>query len=187
MDWLKQILEGITDEQMEAVKQALPKHFVPKDQYNKKVDELRLKVEEHTTLQSQLDSNESLLKELKKKAELSDEYKGKLDEQMNAMESFKADADKRLANMQKTSALEKQLLASKAAPDAVDLLLKEFELEKVELDETGSVKGFETLVAPVIEKRKSLFITETTTTPLPKDQNTPPDTELSKLRSAMGL
>lgn len=187
MDWLKNIVTGITDEQIEAFKQELPKHFIPKDQYNKKVDELKLKAEEYGTLESQLASNQSLLSELKKKADLTDEYKGKLDAQVNEISTFKADAEKRIANMQKQSMLERKLIDAKAAPDAVDLLLKEFDIDSIELTDDG-IKGFDELIKPIQEKRKSLFVTESHNSPPPKDNtNTPPATLEAQIAQAMGI
>lgn len=188
MDWLKEIISELTDEQLQKINQELPKHFVAKDQYNKKVDELKLKGEEYETLNKQLESNKTLLGDLQKKAELSDEYKSKLEAQIADFDKYKGEADSRVNNMLKRSAIEKSLLASKAAPDAVDLLLSEFDLEKVQLSEKGEIVGFNEILAPIQEKRKSLFVTESVQTPpAGTHQGADGDAEYNKIAAAMGL
>jgi hypothetical protein len=188
MDWLKEIIAELTDEQLEKVKQELPKHFVAKDQYNKKVDELKLKSDEYGTLSKQLEDNKTLMGDLQKKAELTDEYKTKLEQQVSAFDSYKADADKRVDQMLKRSAIEKSLLASKAAPDAVDLLLNEFNLDDIKLSEKGEVLGFNEILAPIQEKRKSLFVTESMSTPNTQThEGAEANTEYNKIAAAMGI
>jgi hypothetical protein len=86
------------------------------------------------------------------------------------------------------SALEKALRKSKASDDAVDLLIKDFKLEEIALDEKGEIKDCDKLIGAVKEKRPNLFIKTIADSEKPRDgKETDPTNDDSKLRRVMGL
>lgn len=188
MDWLKEIFTDCTAEQLKAFKERLGKEFVPNEQYNKISDKLKAKEENETALNKQLADNDALLKDLKSKAELTDELKTKLDAQSADYEKLKLESEQRLTTIQKTSALEKALRKVKASDDAVDLLIKDFKLDELALDDEGNIKDYEKIIKPVMEKRPNLFVkTEADGTKPADGKQADPGEDMQKLRKIMGL
>jgi hypothetical protein len=185
---IKEIFTDATAEQVKAFKDLLGKEFVPNDQYSKIKDKLTAKEEQEIALNKQLTENNVLLKDLKAKAELTDEYKTKLDKASADFELLKVEGEQRLTGVQKVSALEKALRKSKASDDAVDLLIKDFKLEEIALDEKGEIKDCDKLIGAVKEKRPNLFIKTIADGGKPPDgKETDPTNDDSKLRRVMGL
>ena len=158
MKWLEDILndENIEDK-ADAIKKELPKNFIPKHEYNAKVDELKQK-------QQELEETSNKMEELSKQAEKlseSEEEKEQLKEQIdswkNEFETFKQEAEKRESNIKKQQALERHLRDNSANPDSIDLLMNEFDFENMELDGEGNIKDAEKHIEPIREKRKTLF------------------------------
>jgi len=185
MDWVKKVFPGITDEQLKAFKQELPNHFIPKEQYNKKADELKAKEQDTEAAKEQLTANEKLLKELQDKAALTDEYKTKLEKQQADYETFKTDSEKRLENVTKTTALEKALRKAKASDDAIDLLIKDFDLDALMVKD-GEIA--DDVLKPVMEKRPNLFVKEILDGDKPKDgKKSEEQGNTAEMRRLMGL
>lgn len=182
MDWLKEI---ITDETLlSQITKELPKHFIPKDQYNKKVDEITTLRGEFDTSRTSLTTLEGQLTTLKEKAELADKYKADFENVNGTIETLKAESQKKIDRVRKETALEKKL-SSKIVPDAVDLVKGEFDIDALELD-GNDIKGFDDVFAPIADKRKSLLLTETFRGNEPKPNN-PATTQDAALREIMGL
>lgn len=103
------------------------------------------------------------LDELKKapppKAELPAEQLAELE----TLRTYKTNTETAKITESKTAALTKALEAQKANPKAIKLLLKEFALDKVELDDKGEIKGFDELVKPVKENYSDFFGVEVVT------------------------
>ena len=185
MDWVKTIFPEMTAEQLTAFKKELPLHFVPSDQYNKKVDELKAKMQDTDAAKAQLTENEKLLKELQDKATLTDEYKAKLEKQQADYETFKTDSEKRLENVTKVTALEKALRKAKASDDAIDLLIKDFDLDKISVKD-GEIA--DDVLKPVMEKRPNLFVKEILDGDKPKDgKKAEEQGNEAEMRRVMGL
>lgn len=157
MEWLKEILGD--DALVTKVTQELGKHFIPKDQYNKKVSDLQTVQDEYTAFKASQEQTTRELEQLKTKAQLADEYKGKYEQLETTMQTLKSDSDKQVARIKKEYLLERKLIASKAVEDGIDLLKKEFDVDALELD-GDDFKDWDTAFAPVREKRKSFFYSE---------------------------
>lgn len=174
--------ESKLNEIIEFSKKSVPKEFIPKDKYNEKVEEL-------TSLNTKLEDTNKQIEELKTSTGDVDEYKSKLDKLNQEYEEYKQQADTRVANMQKTSLLKDRLINEGADKDNLDLLLKDFDIDTMQLKE-DKIIGIDDYITPIKEKRSRLFIQENVNSTKPDDgQNTGTEnTELdSKLRAAMGL
>ena len=175
MEWIKEILENSkeenVDETVERIKQEFPKHAVPKEQYNKKAGKVEELESELNTAKEQLEQTNSQLDELSEKSENNDELKQNLEEIKSEYEEYKQQEETRLNQIKKKSTLEKQLLKSNANQDAVDLLLNDFDLDSLKLDEENNLKNFDEQLEKVREKRPTLF------GEVAIEGNTPPDGE----------
>lgn len=185
-DELKGTLEGLEEDKINEIiefsKKVLPKEFIPKDKYNEKVEEL-------SSITQKLEETNTQIEELKNSTSSVDEYKTKLETLTQEYEDYKKDADKRVANMKKTSLLKDRLIKEGADQDNLDLLMKDFEIDEMQLKDDNIV-GMDDYINPIKEKRARLFVQE-------KVEGNPPadgkgtstnDVELdNQLRAAMGL
>ena len=125
--------EGIIEELKESITKEIGTDFIPKTQYQKKVqaiDELREKVDDL---------------EAKANIENTDEYKTKYETLQTEYEGFKQNLEDEKVKGSKTSAIKKHLEGLSVDPKMIKLLVKEFDLEKVEVQEDGNIKDWEVL------------------------------------------
>lgn len=183
---LKGKLEGLEEDKINEIiefsKKALPKEFIPKDKYNDKVDEL-------TSITQKLEETNTQIEELKNSTSSVDEYKQKLETLTQEYETYKQDADKRVANMKKTSLLKDRLIKEGADQDNLDLLMKDFEIDQMQLKDDNIV-GLDDYINPIKEKRARLFVQEKVEGNPPADGKgtSTDDVEFdNQLRVAMGL
>ncbi len=162
MEWLKELAKKFfpdnEEQQTELIKEAdevIKKDFVPIDEFNSTKSEL-----EATT--KTMAETESKLKELSISdvTKENEELKTKLSEMSSQYESFKNETTNREATRQKADIVKNALGNAKANPDAIDLLLKEFNFEEIQLTEKGTIENLDKLVSDVKEKRNKLFATE---------------------------
>ena len=182
MEWVENFLEQIGIEGEENINEAVavfksdyfPKNAVPKDEYNKKSSKVEELESELDTAKEQLEQTNSQLDELSDKAENNEELKQNLEEIKSEYEEYKEQEEQRLNQIKKKSTLEKKLLKSNANQDAVDLLMNDFDVEELELDEEGNLNNFDEQLEQVQEKRPTLF------GEVEIEGNTPPDGEDSE-------
>ena len=180
MKWLKQLIENalkgklsenvkieeVADTITESAQKEIGKTFVPKEEFNSKNEELKAS-------KSKLDEMQKQVSELSKTAEISEELKKKLEDTEKEFEGFKSETQKREDERKKVGAIERGLRAANAADDAIDLLIGQFELDKISLDKKGNIVDWDDHLKPVQESRKTLFGTTTTTgdkPPNPQDK-----------------
>ena len=165
MEWVENYLNeiGIEDENKieEAVElfksEYFPKNAVPNDEYKKKSSKVEELESELDTAKEQLEQTNQQLDELSDKAEGKEELKNNLEQIKSEYEEYKEQEEQRLQQIKKKSTLEKQLLKSKANEDAVDLLINDFSLDELQLDEEGNLANFDEHLEQVKEKRPTLF------------------------------
>lgn len=173
MEWLKKLLgDKSTDDLVESIKKGIGEHFVPNDVYKKKTSKVQELESELETAQSTLEETNESLKSLKNKAGDYEDVKEQLENLNQEYEEYKEGETTRLAKIRKTSALEKLLLKSKADENAVDLLINDFNVDEIELDDDGEIKDQEEVLKPVKEKRPTLFGEVEITGDDPKDGDT---------------
>lgn len=145
----------VVDTIAETIKAEIPKEFVSKTQYAKKVnaiDDLNIKIAD-----------------LEAKGN-TDEYKSKFETLETEYNNFKANIEAEKVNLSKTNILRSKLKNEGVNDKLINLLLKEFEIEKIELD-GEEVKDWENVIKPVKENYVDLFPqTQTQGNPA----NTPP-------------
>lgn len=143
-DILKQYgIEEKIDEIESAIKGSLHEEYVPKKQYNKKVQALDKLQEKVDDLEAKGENNELQEKYNNLEKEYND-YK-----QTVETEKVNADKDKALVEALKTTGFSDSI---------VKLMQKQFDLSKLELEE-GKIKDWDTLVAPFKEEYAG-FISE---------------------------
>ena len=179
MEWVENFLKQVGIEGEENINEAVavfksdyfPKNAVPKDEYNKKSSKIDELESELGTAKEQLEQTNDQLDELSSKAENNEELKQNLEEIKSEYEQYQEQEQERLNQIKKKSTLEKRLLKSNANQDAVDLLMNDFDIDKLELGDEGELKYFDDQLEKVQQKRPTLFGEVEIT------GNTPPDGE----------
>ncbi len=150
---LKKILEfnGVTenlDSIVEAINKELPKQFVPKTQYNKKVQQLD-------------EANNKIIDFEAKNGQNIDEYKTKYEELAATHETFKNGVELEKTNSIKTAALKDALKSQGLKNDKLaNLLLKEIDLSTIEIED-NKVKGWAEVFEPIKNGYGDFFGTST--------------------------
>lgn len=182
---LKGKLEGLEEDKINEIiefsKKSIPLEFIPKSKYNEKVEEL-------TAVNTKLEETNTQIEELKNSTSDVDEYKTKLETLTQEYEEYKGQADSRVANLKKSSLLKDRLIKEGADQDNIDLLMKDFDIENMQLNE-DKIVGLDDYVNPIKERRARLFVKEQVNSNPPEDGGKAEgNTELdNKLRQAMGL
>lgn len=149
---------------IEAINKELPLHYMPKGVYNEVSEELK-------TYKAK---NESLIKDLTDKGKTTEEKDNMIAQLQSDYDTFKADTEKRITNIQKKTRLELEL-GKVVTPDALDLLIDKIDIEAVEMQE-NEITNFIDVIAPLKEKRPSLFKEmKLETDPPPGGENPDPD------------
>ena len=160
MDWLNDTLEGLEEETkntiVENLKKEIPKHFALKSDFNQKNEELK-------STRAKMDELQTKIEGLGQTEQQAETFKSQLEALSSEYGQFKEEAEKRVQNIQKKQAIERGLTRERANPETIDLLMNQFELDKVQLDSKGDIVDWDLHVSPLKEARKSLFATETIT------------------------
>ena len=140
MDWLKDLLkdyveEGKVDEVVDKFNKENPKHFMPKNAFNEKSEELRLAKE-------QIEENKKLLDDLNKKASTVEDYEKNLNDYKQKYEQLEQDSNKRISEISKKTDL-KLKLSEFFIEDSVDLILGKVNLENVKVGEDSKIQNFD--------------------------------------------
>lgn len=145
-DILKQYgVEERVSEIESAITSQLHTEYVPKTQYNKKVnalDKLQEKVDDLEARQSK------------------DEYKTKFEDLEKEFNDYKQNIELEKTNSSKTNALVGALKETGFDESIIDLLKKDFDLSKIEVED-NKIKGWEEIVKPYTEKYKGFINTQT--------------------------
>ncbi|MBU1095828.1 MAG: phage scaffolding protein [Bacteroidetes bacterium] len=170
MSYLKKLKELIGDEAFKKVEADLngkelilnDGNYIPKKTFDDKLDEIKTLTKEKETLTGDLKTSQDGLKKLEdeKKSgnqtveqQIADLNK-KIDEQNNKI----AQKDKELQLKNHESLLKDSLTgAGVKNPKNLKLLMKEFDLDKLEVDKEGKIKGFDDSVKKLQEDYKPLF------------------------------
>lgn len=181
MEWLKELLKDVAnaDSIAEQIKAQIPDHFVPKDKYNTKAEELK-------TLNDTLVQRDNDIKELKKVDP--SELQGKLQTLQTTYATEKENWEKTLKENSLKSAVKMRLNGN---VHDVDIALGLMDLTQIELDEKGAItKGLDEQVDSLKENKSFLFKSEqnnTGRTPPDSNKPSPSSGDDISLRAAMGL
>jgi hypothetical protein len=134
--------------------------LVPAAKHDGLKDELRQAKAAKDDAEAQLTKVNEQLEELKNKPDTSAEVKAELEKVKGEYDTYKTDAEKRVAAVRKQAALERALLSDSANPDAIDYLVTLVDVDAVELLDDGSIKDFDKLTVPIKESKPSLFAKE---------------------------
>ena len=187
MEWIKDLLKDvITDEtllteKVAAFNKEFPKYAVPKGEFNSTNGELK-----ETKLK--LSETAKLIEELNGKAGLAEEFKTKATEWESKYKEFESQAEERVTNIVKKSAV-KDILSGKMAKSAVELLLDKVDYKEIALNDKQAIADADALVNKLRENYADLFIEESANSK-DKSNNTkdkPADDDMSNIRRIMGL
>ena len=151
MDIKKILLDNNVDaDKIEEIKDRINKEigqeFVTKAQYKKKIESLEDITNKYNDLEAKY--------ELKDKDDYKDKYE-KLQEEYN---NYKNNLEIQKTKESKLNKLKEKLKGEKFNNDIIDLLAKEFDMDKIEM-ENDDFKNWDTIVEPVKNKYSS-FITK---------------------------
>ena len=150
MDWLKDLLQGMMeDEKIETVvenfKKEFPKHAVPKKEFNEKLEELK-------TAKAQIEDNKVLIEDMTKKAETVEEYEKNLTEYKTKFEQLEKESQIKIDSIKKKTGMQLKL-NDYFVEDAVPLLIDKLDMESIILGQDGDILEAD----KHIEKLKSQF------------------------------
>jgi hypothetical protein len=106
---------------------------------------------------------------LEVKAENAEELETQLNDIKSEYSDYKEQESARISKIKTTSALEKKLLADNVPEDLVDLVVNDFDVEKLELTEEGELLNYESQRKKAKKKRPSAFAEEKITGDEPQD------------------
>jgi predicted acetyltransferase len=195
MEWMTELLkqyvsEDKVEDALSGIKKALPEHFIPKEQYNKKVEALEVANSELDGAKKQMEEVNTKLTELSSSAEELESVKTALNESNQKYNDYLKETEQREADLklsyQKNSTLEKLLRENKADDTQLDWLKGEFKLDEMSLTEDGSgLVGFDDVLKSVREKRPNSFVVEKTVDPSGEPVSASSSTESPKITSFM--
>ncbi len=162
--------------------------LVPADKHETVKNDLKLAESAKKGAEEQLGKVQGQLKELSEKPDTSEQVKADLAKVQGEFTTYKTNAEKQIATVKKQAAVERALVTERANPEATEYLISLIDVEKVELDDKGGVKGWEDLVKPLKESKKSLFAVDSLAgnrLPNPKPGDPPGTTGKQRYDAAM--
>lgn len=141
-------IEGeLVDTIADTIKAEIPKEFVSKAQYSKKVN----LIDELNTTIADLEAKTG-----------TDEYKSKYEALEKEFNDFKTGIETEKINTAKSSTLREQLKAEGFNEKMIKLLEKNFDLETIEIEE-DKIKGWEDMIKPIREEYADFIPKDTQT------------------------
>lgn len=137
MDWLRELLKklGIEESTIDSivtdVNKEIPKHFVPKTQYNDLA-------EQRKKLEKDLGERDGQLEELRKSAGASEALKQQIEKLQGENKTAKEQYEAEVKALRLGTAVKLALAGQVHDPDIVATLLDK---SKIELDDAGAIKG----------------------------------------------
>lgn len=178
MDIKKILIENgvsseVVDTIADTIKAEIPKEFVSKVQYSKKV--------------GLIDELNNTIADLEAKAG-NDDFKTKYEELNNQFEEFKNGLEVEKVNSKKKDLIVSNLKKEGFNDKIVNLLLKEFDLDKIEVEE-DNIKGWEDTITPLKETYSDFIQIEATEgqPPASPTQQTTGGAEPTSLREALKM
>ena len=175
MEWLKGLLKDkgidVPDEVMADVQKELPKHLIPKSEYNAKLDEIK-------GLNAQIKERDSQLDELSKSVGTNEELKQQIENLQKENKSSKENFEKQIADIKKTAAIENEILKANAVD--VDMVKVKLNLDDIKVDDSGSISGLSEQIESMKKDYGFLFNRQSYHPADGKDPNT-----VSDLRGAI--
>lgn len=141
-------VEGeLVDTIADTINAEIPKEFVSKAQYSKKVN----LIDELNTTIADLEAKTG-----------TDEYKSKYEALEKEFNDFKTGIETEKINTAKSSTLREQLKAEGFNEKMIKLLEKNFDLETIEIEE-DKIKGWDDMIKPIKEEYADFIAVETQT------------------------
>lgn len=179
---IKQILknagleESVVNSLAETINAEIPKEFVSKAQYSKKIALI-------DSMQEQINDFEAKASNVKE-----DEYKAKYEALVGEFDQYKADIQNKETRANKSNLLNAKLKESGVTnPKLISLLSKEFDLDKIEIED-NNIKDWDNILNPVKENYSDFFETTGISGAEPNNppQNNPGNSDNNPLADALG-
>lgn len=152
MDWLKKLLEGLSEEQINNIIKEVEKHyegFIPKHRF----DEVN---EAKKQLEKSLAERDKQLTELKKSVGDNEQLKQQIEKLQAENKTAKEEYETKLKDMAVTTAIKLAVAGEVHDPDLIVTLLDK---SKIEIDEQGNIKtGLEDQIKALQESKAFLFV-----------------------------
>ena len=163
----------VVDTIAETIKAEIPKEFVSKVQYSKKVN----LIDELNTTIADLEAKTG-----------TDEYKAKYETLEKEFNDYKTSIETEKTNASKSSTLREHLKAEGFEESIIELLEGKIDINSIEIEE-NKIKGWEDMVKPMKEKYGKFILTETQQGNPPANPpviNNPQGTTSNALADALG-
>lgn len=152
MEWLKELLKNkgieVSEDVFADVQKELPKHAIPKGEYNAKLEEIK-------GLNAQISERDGQLEKLRKNAGDSENLKKQIEKLQEENKTSKESFEKQIADIKKTAAIESEILKANAID--VDMVKVKLNLDDVTIDEKGGVSGLSEQLETVKKDFSFLF------------------------------
>lgn len=151
MDFLNETLEGVEGKEdiIAKIKQEVAKNYIPKEEFNKKNEELK-------TTKELLETRDQQLDELKEKAEGNEELVAKLDELKELNEKTKAEYEGKLGEINKDITITKRIAESELKFHDIDLVKTLVDYDQVSINDDG-INGLKEQLEKIAEDKPFLL------------------------------
>lgn len=129
---------------------------------NGEIEAAKADAEKYKADASKLKKVEKELEEYKEKADKPDAYKEKYEKLKGEFDTYKGEVEAKETKAAKTKAYKEMLKEVKISEDWLDDIVKFSDLDTIELDDDGKIKGVEELTKAVKEKYSKYIAKETT-------------------------
>ncbi len=170
MKFTEQLKKKIGDEAFKAVEEELkgkelylldPKDYIPKDKFNTLLNEKKELENSKSDFEKQLNEAKTKLEEMEKKGSKEkktvEEQIAELNKKISELSNAAETKDKELQRERKLSVLKDHLNESKVNTRYLKHAMNEFDIDKLELDDNGKIKGWDEIVKPVQETYPDFF------------------------------
>lgn len=120
---------------------------------------------ENAEHQKEIDNLNNVIAENEKNNGNYASIKEKYDSKVKELDDYKKEIEKEKNNSIKLDSLKNKLLQEGASSKAINLLVKEIDLEKVEIDENNIVKNIDTHIKSIKENYNEFFTNKKVTSP----------------------
>lgn len=127
--------------------------YIPKVKFDEKNEELK-------ATKLKLDEMQVNLQKLGESNQEAETFKIELNKIKEEYEQFKSQSESRLMGYKKKQAVEKGLMKENVNPETIDLLLTQFNLDNIKLDEQDNIVDWDAHINPIKQSRKTLFASE---------------------------
>jgi len=170
MKFTEQLKKKIGDEAFKAIEEELkgkelylldPKDYIPKEKFNTLLNEKKEFETSKAELEKQLNEAKTKLTDMEKNnsqnQQTVEQQIAELNKKITELSTAAENKEKELQRERRLSVLKDHLNESKVNPRYLKHALNEFDVDKLEIDDNGKIKGWDEIVKPVQETYPDFF------------------------------